>query len=169
MENLWGRRHAARQLERGFAEENETRGIVFVSDAVFAVDADAIEKCVASNKKCLHTARRPAFDEFGDISFLADGDVHRDPGIAQIERHVLADLAIVRHRDADLVFARAQFARQRLEHVHERGSPSERRSFRADHQNTHAKKSNRGLRGLHGWERSNADSGYIRGIRVIRG
>ena len=50
---------------------------------------------------------------------------------------IFADLAIERHDDADLVFARAQFPRQRLEHVHERRRPRERRPFRADHQNAH--------------------------------
>src|SRR2546421_12541078 len=82
MENLRRRRHSPRQFDRGFAEENETRGVVLVSDAVFAIDARPIEERIATNEERLNTPRRPAFDEFSDISLLPEADIDRDPGIA---------------------------------------------------------------------------------------
>ena len=85
VKNLRRWRHPPRHLQRGFGEENETRRVVFVGDAVFAIDARAIEKLVAANKKHLHAAGRPTFDKFRDISLRADADIDRDAGIAQIE------------------------------------------------------------------------------------
>jgi len=169
MKDLRHGRHPPRYFERGFGEENETGRVVIVGHAVLAVDAGAIEEFVAANKEHLHAAGGPAFHKFRDMILRADPDVHRDSRVPQIDCVIFADLAIERHHDPDLVLARAHFAGQRLQHIHERGGAGERRSFRADHQDTHAKKSNRGLRGLHGWERSDATSGFIRAIRVIRG
>jgi len=51
VQNLRRRRETARQFDRGFAEKNETRGIILVRLAVFAINSVAIEKLVASHKK----------------------------------------------------------------------------------------------------------------------
>jgi len=48
VKNLRGRGHPPRHLERGFAEENETGRVVFVGDAVFAIDARPIEELVVN-------------------------------------------------------------------------------------------------------------------------
>ena len=137
VKNLGRGCHPPREFHRGFAKENETRRVIFVGHAVFAVDARPIEERVAPDEECLHAARGPAFHKFRDVILLADGHIDRDPGIAQLDRHVLADLAIEWHRDPDFMFPRAQFTRQRLEHVYQRRRARERRTFRTDHQNAH--------------------------------
>ena len=83
MEDLRRRRHAPRHFERRFAEENETRGVVFVGDTVFAVDARAIEKLVATDEECLDAAGRPAFHEFRDIILVADPHIDGDSRVSQ--------------------------------------------------------------------------------------
>ena len=50
MQNLWRRSQAARQFNGGFVKQNETTGVIFVINAVFAVNFQAIEKFVAADK-----------------------------------------------------------------------------------------------------------------------
>jgi hypothetical protein len=100
---------------------------------VFAVNARPIEKLVAAHKERLDAAGRAPFHKFRDITLVADRHIHGDPRVSQVESRVFADLAIVRHRDANLMFARPQLTRQRFEHIHEHRRPRERRPLRADH------------------------------------
>ena len=51
VQNLRRRRETSRQFDRSFAEKNETRGVIFVRLAVFAINSGAIEKLVAAHKK----------------------------------------------------------------------------------------------------------------------
>ena len=51
MQNLQLRRQSPSQFNCRFAEENKTRGIVFVLLTVFAVNSVAIKKFIATNQK----------------------------------------------------------------------------------------------------------------------
>ena len=58
VKNLRRGRHAARELEGGFAEENEARGIIGIRLALLAVKGRAIEELVAADEENLEILSR---------------------------------------------------------------------------------------------------------------
>ena len=89
VQNLQLRRQPPRQFERRFAEENKSRGIVFVRLAVLAVNSRAIEKLIAANQKQLHAAGAPALEVPGDVSLVADLHIDSDAGVFLLKRAIL--------------------------------------------------------------------------------
>ena len=53
MQDLWRRGQPPRQLDGGFVEKDETRGVVFVGRSMFAINFRAIVEFIAANKKHL--------------------------------------------------------------------------------------------------------------------
>src|SRR5437016_5345023 len=51
VQNLRCRSQATCQFHRSFAEKNETRGVIFVGGAMFAINSVAIEEFVAADEK----------------------------------------------------------------------------------------------------------------------
>ena len=78
---------------------------------MLAVDAGPIEKFIAPDEKELDPAGGPAFQKFRNVTFFADPDIDRDPGILLLKGRVFADLAIERQGDADFMTAPPQLAR----------------------------------------------------------
>src|ERR1700681_3747138 len=103
VEDLRRRSHPARQLQRRFAKENESPGVIFVGRAVLPVNAGAIKKLIAAHKESLDPAGRAPLQEFRHVIFRADPNVHRDARLFRLDAGVFSDLTIIRHRYTDLV------------------------------------------------------------------
>jgi hypothetical protein len=84
---------------------------------VFAIDSDTIKKRVASDQKQLHAGLTPAFEELGDVRFLAEPDIHGDAGIFTLKFGILTYLSIKRQDNANLMATLPQLSRQCVHHV----------------------------------------------------
>jgi hypothetical protein len=72
------------------------------------------------------------------VSRIADLHLDSDTGVLLLKRAILSNLAIERQRDAYLVPASTQRARQRIHDVYQRACPLQRRPLGAAHQNSHS-------------------------------
>ena len=62
--------HAPRDLDRGFAEEDETGGVIGIRLPFFHVKPGAIVKLVATDEKNLQILGGAAFEQVGGENFL---------------------------------------------------------------------------------------------------
>ena len=137
MQDLHARGQPSRQFQRCFAKQNEARGVIFVGFTVLAVESGAIEEFVASDQEQLHSAWAAPFQILGDVALFANANIDGHPTVLLLKRGVLADLAIERQRHAHVMPPRAQLARKCVHHVDQRAGVPQRRSLRADHQDSH--------------------------------
>ena len=138
VQNLHLRRQSPGQLQRCLTQKNETRRVIFVGLAALTVDAWSIKKFVAANEKQLHATGTASFEVFGDVSFVAHLNIDSYPTVLLFKCAILSNFAVIRQCHADLVPALAQLARQRIHHVDQRSGALQRRSLRANHQNSHS-------------------------------
>src|SRR6476659_5923581 len=75
VQNLHLRCQSPGQLERRFAEKNESRGIIFVRRAALAVNSSAIKKLIAADEEQLHAAGASAFEVPRNVGLIADLDL----------------------------------------------------------------------------------------------
>src|SRR5690349_11899370 len=71
MQNLRARAHSPRDFDRGFAEEDEARGVVGIRFAAFLVNAGPIKQLIATYIKDLQTFRGSIFEQIGHESLVA--------------------------------------------------------------------------------------------------
>ena len=71
---------------------------------------------------------------------LLIADLHIDSyaGVLFLKRAIFFDLAVEGQRYADFISTRTQRGWQRVHHVNQRASALQRRSLRADHENSHS-------------------------------
>src|SRR6267142_727147 len=67
VQDLWRRTHPPRQLQCGFAKENESPGVIFVGYTVLRINPRAIKKLITPDKESLDSTGRPAFQIFRQI------------------------------------------------------------------------------------------------------
>ena len=90
---------------------------------VLTVNSCSGEKLVASNEEYLDAAVAVSFQKLSDVSFFTDRNINSNAGIFFFERRVLANLAIERQNQTDLVAAAAQFVRQSVHGIDQRTRP----------------------------------------------
>src|SRR5918996_1096449 len=117
MQNLQLRRQSSGQLDDCFAEKNESRSIVFVRLAPFAINSRSIKKLIAADEEQLPAACATAFQVSRNMDRIADLHVDSYTGVLFLKRAILSDLAIERQRDADLMSTSTQRARQRVHDI----------------------------------------------------
>jgi hypothetical protein len=77
------------------------------------------------------------FQELGHVRFFSNTHIDGDAGIFLSERRVFTDLAIIRKDNAHFMSALTQLPRQSIHDVDKRSGSLQRRSFGADHQDSH--------------------------------
>src|SRR6476646_8316481 len=85
VQNLHLRCQSPGQLERRFAEKNESRGIIFVRRAALAVNSSAIKKLIAADEEQLHAAGASAFEVPRNVGLIADLDLDSNTGVLLFE------------------------------------------------------------------------------------
>src|SRR6267154_5806593 len=138
VQNLQLRCQSPGQLERRFAEKNESRGIIFVRLATLAINPSAIKKFIAADEEQLHAACAAAFQIPRNVGRIAELHLNSYAGVLLLKRAIIANLAIERQRHADLMPTITQRARQRVHDVYQRARPLHRGPLRAAHQNSHS-------------------------------
>src|SRR6476660_9290723 len=138
VQNLQLRCQSPGQLERRFAEKNESRGIIFVRLATLAINPSAIKKFITADEEQLHAACAAAFEVPRNVGRIADLHVDSYTGVLFLKHAIVANLAIERQHYTDLMSTGTQRARQRVHDVYQRASPLHRGPLRAAHQNSHS-------------------------------
>src|SRR6266571_6671873 len=99
VQNLRHRSQSTRELNGGFAKENETRRVVVVSPAVLTINARPIKEIVTANQEQLHAVSRVRLEVLRDVNLLSEPYIDSHLRIFFLEGGVLANLAIKRQRD----------------------------------------------------------------------
>src|SRR5215470_186912 len=105
VQDLDSRSESPCEFNGRFAKENESRGIVFVRFAVFAVNSVPIEERVTSDEENLNAAVGVPFNKFSYVGVLANSHVDGNGGVLLSKRSILPNLSIMRDNQTDLVTA----------------------------------------------------------------
>src|SRR6266496_3612967 len=133
VQNLQLRCQSPSQFDCRFAEENKSRGIVFVRFTALAINSNAVKELIAANEKQLHATGAATLEVSGDVGFVPDLHIDSYTGVLLLKRRILLYLAVQRQDHAYLMPPRTQRARQRVHHIHERARSLQRRSLGTDH------------------------------------
>ena len=133
VQNLQLRCQSPSQFDCRFAEENESRGVVFVRLPALAINSNAIKKLIAANQKQLHPAGAAALEVPGYVGFVPHLHIDSYAGAFLLKRTIFLYLAVPGQDHAYVVPARTERAWQRVHHIYERARSLHRRSLGADH------------------------------------
>src|SRR5690349_9570709 len=137
MQNLRARRHPAGDFDSGFAEEDEACGVVRIRFAALLVNARPIKQLIATHIEDLQTFCGAIFKQIGRKPLLTYGNFDADTEWPDLQFPAIANLAVVRHRERDLVAARLQLTRKRDEDIGKHARSRQWPAFAADHEDFH--------------------------------
>src|SRR5207247_10687796 len=82
------------QFQRRFAEENKSRGIIFVRLTALDVNSTAIKKLIAANQKQLHATSAPPLEVPGNVSLVSHLHIDSYAGVLLLERTILINFVL---------------------------------------------------------------------------